>query len=229
MQMSKWLSNPCAAGHTGGCHGVKDQFAIATYLKAIITLAILLAALFINFARADTAPPKRIRATIDAVTDSSIDITSRGGQKMSLKLSPDLKVIGITRSSLSEIKPGSFIGTAAMPQADGSLKAMEVHIFPDSMKGTGEGEHPWDQGKDSKMLNGLVGDVVGTDGHSFMVKYGDKQEKVMVPDNVPVVAMAPADRSLLKPGAKVIIFAASGDSQIVNRITVGENGLTPPM
>jgi len=205
-----------------------DPLAVSTYVKAILTAALLLAALWVDYAHADTTPPKRIHATIDAVNDTSIDVTSRGGQKLSLKLAPDLKVVGLTKSSLADIKPGSFIGTAAMPQTDGSLKAMEVHIFPESMKGTGEGLRPWDQ-KDSKMLNGLVGDVVGTDGHSFMVKYGDKQEKVMVPDNVPVVAMEAGDRSLLKPGAKVVVSAAASDPTTATRITVGENGLTPPM
>ncbi|HVJ41637.1 MAG TPA: hypothetical protein VM639_09065 [Dongiaceae bacterium] len=197
---------------------------------ATVSLALMLSLPALSAASfADTAPPKRIRGTIDAISDSSLDVTSRGGQKMTFKLAPDLAVTGVTRTTLSEIKPGSYIGTAALPQADGSLKAMEVHIFPPSMKGTGEGERPWDQGKSSKMLNGLVGDVVGTDGHSFMVKYGDKQQKVDVPDKAPVVMMAPADRSLLKPGAKVIVFAAPTDPQTAARVLVGENGLTPPM
>jgi hypothetical protein len=197
---------------------------------AIAGTALMLAATGLSAAAsADTTPPKRIRGTIDTITDTSLDMTSRGGQKMSFKLAPDLKVTGVTRTTLSDIKPGSFIGTAAMPQADGSLKALEVHIFPDSMKGTGEGMHPWDQGKSSKMLNGLVGSVVGTDGHSFMVKYGDQQQKVEVPDNVPIVAMEPADKSALHPGAKVIVFADPKDPQTVARVVVGEKGITPPM
>ena len=214
MQMPKWTAVKA---------GITNRAAIAGAALMLATTAVSAPV------SADTAPPKRIRGTIDTITDSSLDMTSRGGEKMSFKLSPDLKVTGITRTTLSEIKPGSFIGTAAMPQADGSLKAMEVHIFPASMKGTGEGLHPWDQGQSSKMLNGLVGSVVGTDGHSFMVKYGDKEQKVEVPDKAPIVAMEPADKSALQPGAQVIVFADPNDPQTVARVLVGEKGLTPPM
>lgn len=197
---------------------------------AIAGLALMLTTSVLPSAgSADTAPPKRIRGTIDTISDTSLAVTARGGQKMTFKLGSDLAVTGITRTTLSEIKPGSYIGTAAMPQADGSLKALEVHIFPASMKGTGEGNRPWDQGQSSRMLNGLVGDVVGTDGHSFMVKYGDKQQKVEVPDKAPIVMMEPADRALLTPGAKVIVFAAPNDPQTAARVLVGEKGITPPM
>lgn len=214
MQMQKWTA--LAAG--------------ITTRAAIAGTALMLGAIALSAAAsADTAPPKRIRGTIDSITDTSLEVTSRGGQKMSFKLSPDLKVTGIARTTLSEIKPGSYIGTAAMPQADGSLKAMEVHIFPPSMKGTGEGLRPWDQGQSSKMLNGLVGDVVGTDGHSFMVKYGDKEQKIEVPDKAPIVTMEPADKSALQTGAKVIVFADPQDPQTAARVLVGEKGLTPPM
>jgi len=219
MQMPKW---------TVFMAGITTRAAIAGAALMLAVTPVSTVALSAA-ASADTAPPKRIRGTIDTITDTSLDMTSRGGQKMTFKLSPDLKVTGITRTTLSDIKPGSFIGTAAMPQADGSLKAMEVHIFPESMKGTGEGLHPWDQGQSSKMLNGLVGSVVGTDGHSFMVKYGDQQQKVEVPDSVPIVAMEPADKSALQPGAKVIVFADPKDPQTVARVLVGEKGITPPM
>jgi len=179
-------------------------------------------------AQADTKP-HRVHGTIDQVDSSSLELTTREGDKMTFKLLPTTGVIGLTKTTTADIKPGSYVGTAAFPQDDGTLKALEVHIFPPSMVGTGEGQRPWDEGKNSSMTNGMVGDVVGNDGHSFTIKFDGKQTKVTVPDNAPVVMMEPGNRQMLTPGAQVIVFVAPDDAQTAARVTVGENGITPPM
>jgi hypothetical protein len=200
-----------------------QKFAAGTAL-ALLTGMMALAPM----AQADTKP-HRIHGTIDQVDASSLELTARDGSKMTFKLLPSTSVIGLAKTTTHDIQPGSYVGTAAMPQDDGTLQALEVHIFPPSMKGTGEGERPWDQGKNSTMTNGMVGDVVGNDGHSFTIQYDGKQSKVIVPDSAPVVMMEPGDRNMLTPGAKVIVFAAPDEAQTAARITVGENGITPPM
>ncbi len=197
-------------------------------ISKILTLGVVFSLLSLT-SFADTVAPHRLRGTIDAVTDSSLSVTGRDGTKMVYKLVQATSIVGIAKITSAEIKPGSYIGTAALQQADGTLKALEVHVFPPSMKGIGEGQHPWDQGATSVMTNGLVGDVVGANGSTFTVKYGNNQSTVVVPANIPVVAMEPADRSLLVPGAKVIVFTAPNDPSVAARIAVGEHGLTPPM
>jgi hypothetical protein len=224
MQLSKWFGPRRLAAHRLATRGL--------VLGAVVPLLAgiaLFEATTSNLAQADTMKPRRIHGTIDKVDDNSLELTERSGTKVTFKLVSTTGVVGITKASAADIKADSFIGTAALPQPDGTLKALEVHIFPASMKGTGEGERPWDQGKNSTMTNGLVGDVVGNDGRNFTVKFDGKERKVVVPANAPVVMIVPADRSLLTPGAKAIVFADPQDAQTAARITVGENGLTPPM
>ena len=132
---------------------------------------------------------------------------------------------------LEDIKPGSFIGSAAMPQADGTQRALEVHVFPESMRGTGEGHRPFDLQPQSTMTNGTVGDLVGSKGRTLTVKYKGGEKTVIVPDDVPIVSIEPGTRALLTPGAHVIVFASKGadGSMTAISVNVGENGLTPPM
>ena len=179
-------------------------------------------------AQADTPAPRRVHGTIDKVDDSNLELTTRTGAKVTFKLASTTSVVGLTKASASDIKANTFIGTAAIPQPDGTLKALEIHIFPASMNGTGEGERPWGE-KNTTMTNGMVGDVVGNDGRNFTVKFDGKERKVVVPANAPVVMIVPADRSLLAPGVKAIVFADPKDPKTAGRITVGENGVTPPM
>jgi hypothetical protein len=197
-------------------------------LSKVVTLGVVFSLLSLS-SWADTAAPHKLRGTIDAISDSSLSVTGRDGTKQVYRLATATSVVGISRITTADIKPGSYIGTAALQQADGTLKALEVHVFPPSMKGIGEGQRPWDQGATSVMTNGLVGDVVGADGSSFTVKYGNNQSTVVVAPNTPIVAMQPADRSLLVPGAKVIVFTTPDDPQTAARIAVGEKGITPPM
>jgi hypothetical protein len=173
----------------------------------------------------------RLRGTIDAAGADSLDVTVRGGNKVHVLVPATVRTTFVIAAKLSDIQPGSYIGTAAAPQPDGTLRALEVQVFPPSMRGVGEGHRPWDLQEGSTMTNGTVGSLVQTSGRVATVRYGNEEKRVLIPDDVPVVSYEPADRSALKPGAKVIITgerAADGTVTAVS-INIGKDGLTPPM
>jgi hypothetical protein len=176
--------------------------------------------------------PSRIRGTIEAVDGDVIAVKSRAGEDVKLHMTGDTRIVGITKISLADVKVGSFIGTTTVPGPDGSQNAVEVHVFPENMRGTGEGSRPWDLGPNSTMTNATVGEsVAGNDGQTLLVKYKDGEKKVVVSDQTPVVTYVPGDKNELKPGAKVIAFVKklSDGSFETSRIGVGRDGLTPPM
>ncbi|MEG3109454.1 MULTISPECIES: DUF5666 domain-containing protein [Pantoea] len=174
-----------------------------------------------------------MRGTIDAISGNQLDVTTRQGDKIKVEINDKTKVNSVSKAQMSDIKPDSFIGTAAVPQANGELKALEVHVFAPSLRGSGEGFNPFESadGKINTMTNGTVGKLVNSNGRTMTVKYGDKQKTVQVPDDVPVVLIEPGNKSLLKPGGKVVLFGSkASDGHIVARgISAGKDGLTPPM
>ncbi len=203
----------------------------STLFRPLIALAMVAASSL--FAIAQQPPgPSRVRGAIEGVDGDVIAVKSRGGEDVKLHMTGDMRVVGIVRISLADIKVGSFIGTATMPGPDGVDNALEVHVFPEEMRGTGEGSRPWDLRPNSSMTNATVAEsVVGNDGHTLMVKYKDGEKKVLVSPDTPVVSYVPGDRSDLKAGAKVIAFVKKlpDGSFETNRIGVGRDGLTPPM
>ena len=184
-------------------------------------------------ALAQQPPTVRIRGTIDAVDGSVLSIKTREGTDVKVKITDNVVVIGIAKSSLSEIKPNSYIGVSAMPEPDGTQKALAIHIFSEAQRGTGEGFRAWDLRPNSTMTNATVAETVtGTDGQNIMVKYKDGEKKVVVPPETPIVAFVTGDKAELKPGAKIIIFGAvkkDDGSLEAGRVGVGLDGITPPM
>jgi hypothetical protein len=182
---------------------------------------------------AQQPPAVRIRGTIESVDGPMLTIKSREGADMKVRVTDNVVVVGIARSALSEIKLGSYIGVSAMPEPDGTQKALAVHIFPEAQRGTGEGFRAWDLRPNSTMTNATVAETVaGADGQNIMVKYKDGEKKVVVPPETPIVAFVSGDKAELKPGAKVIIFGAikKDDGTLeAGRIGVGLDGITPPM
>ena len=185
------------------------------------------------YAMAQQPPsPSRVRGTIEAVDGDVLAVKSRAGEDVKLHMTGDIRIVGIAKIALSDIKVGSFIGTTTVPGPDGSNTAVEVHVFPEAMRGTSEGSRPYDLKPNSTMTNATVEQaVVGNDGHTLNIKYKDGEKKVLVSAETPVVTYVPADKSDLKPGAKVIAFMKKlpDGSLETNRISVGRDGITPPM
>jgi hypothetical protein len=182
---------------------------------------------------AQQPPPVRIRGTIESVDGPMLMIKSREGTDMKVRMTDNVAVFGVAKTELSEIRPGSYIGVSAMPEPDGTQKALAVHIFPESQRGAAEGFRPWDLRAGSTMTNATVAETVsGTDGQNILVKYKDGEKKVVVPPGTPVVTFVAGDKSEVKPGAKIIIFGAvKKDDGVLeaNRVNIGRDGITPPM
>ena len=202
------------------------------------TLAFCLTAIlgggFVTEALAQTAPPTlRMRGNIVSVTPTSLVVKDRSGEVVDLLMSDKLVVSEVYPIKLEDIKPGSYIGTAAMPQADGTQRAIAVSVFPEAARGTGEGHRPFDLLPQSTMTNATVDDV-GTisnsaAGRSLKLTYKDGEKTVIVPTDAPVVTSRPGDRNLLVPGASVSLFAQAIDGKpTVLRINVGKNGFALP-
>jgi hypothetical protein len=203
----------------------------STLARPLVAIAVVVASSL--YAIAQQSPtPSRVRGTVEGVEGDVLAVKSRAGEDVKLHMTGDMKVVGITKISLADIKVGSFIGTTTVPGPDGSQNAVEVHVFPEDMRGTGEGSRPYDLRPNSTMTNATVATTVaGNDGHTLMVKYKDGEKKVVVGPDTPVVTYVPADKSDLKAGAKVIAFMKKlpDGSFETNRVSVGRDGLTPPM
>jgi hypothetical protein len=176
----------------------------------------------------------RVRGTIEKVDGSTLMVKARDGADLKIAVVGDKPVYtALEKASLADIKPGTYIGVTSLPQADGSLKAVAVHLFPEAARGTGEGHRAWDQQPQSMMTNATVETAVaGVDGEVIMVKYKDGEKKVIVTPQTAIVRMVPGAAADVKAGTKVIIFAAtkSGDGGwTTQRVTYGKDGLAPPM
>ena len=203
----------------------------STLVRPLAALAAVAASVLSAIAQ-QSPTPSRVRGTIEAVDGDVLAVKSRSGEDVRLHMTGDIRLVGLIRISLADIKVGSFIGTTTVPGPDGVPTAVEVHVFPENMRGTGEGSRPYDLRPNSTMTNATVTEsVVGNDGHTLLIKYKDGEKKVVVTPETPVVTYVPADKSDLKPGAKVIAFMQKlpDGSYQTNRVSVGRDGLTPPM
>ncbi len=203
-------------------------------LLAVGAAGVLAAPMLARPAAAQAPTSTRIRGTIAALTANSISVKTKGGDTVPIGLDAKTPIVGVAAASLAAIKPGSFVGSAAKTQPDGSMVAWEVHIFPDSMRGFGEGHRPMDP--QDTMTNGTVGadmaSVGSVSGRTITINYAGGQKKILVPDGVPVVSYEIGTRALLVPGAHVSIMAtepAGGGALTAARITVGKSGVTPPI
>jgi len=183
---------------------------------------------------AQSGPATSVRATIESVKNDGalLTVRTRAGEERTVRLEPKTRVILVVPDSLSEVKPGDFIGVAALPGEGGELKAMEVHVFPEAMRGTGEGFRPYDLAPKSSMTNGNVeARVNGVDGPKLTVTYRGGQQTIDVGPETPVVAFAPGARDDLKPGAAILARGARQDDGSVDAVVlfVGKDGLVPPM
>jgi hypothetical protein len=187
------------------------------------------------------APPLPIRGTISAVNGSTLSITETSGANISLTLAAGATVTDVLPASLADVKAGTYVGTAAIKQPNGNYRAMELQIFPASMRGAGLGTRAWNLAPHSTMTNGTVGGLAhaagtvgtmsGTGDLTLTVNDGTGMKTVFVPSSVPVVTYAPGTAAELQPGAHVLFFPmkAADGTLTASRINVGKNGLVPPM
>ena len=175
----------------------------------------------------------RIRGTIESIDGPVFVVKNRDGAELRLTVTDKPLFVAIVKATMADIKPGMFVGSTGVTQEDGSQKAIEVHIFPESMRGTGEGHYDWDLKPQTKMTNANVEQTVGgVDGQMLSVKYKDGEKKVLVTPETAGVTYVTGDRSDLKPGIKIFVGAAKKqpDGTVQTpRITYGKDGLTPPM
>ena len=194
--------------------------------------ALLLVISATAFAQAPANAPVRIRGTVEKLDGNMMTVKARSGETMNIKLADNYTVTGVAKASLDDVGSGKYIGTPTVGERNGALIAEEIHIFPEAMRGTGDGHRDWDLRPNSKMTNAAVADVVkmGND-RVLTVKYKDGEKKILVPDNTVVVSFEPADKSELKPGAKVFVIAQkqADGSLVAPRVNVGLKGQVPPM
>ncbi len=192
-------------------------------IAAVSTLAV---------AQAPANPPVRIRGTVEKIDGQMLTVKANNGQSMTVKLADNFMVMGIAKASVSDVASGKFIGTTTVGERNGGLVALEIHIFPENMRGTGEGHYDWDLRPESKMTNANVADVKTMGKERLLtVQYKGGEKQILVPENAVVVSFTPADKSELKPGANVFVNSQrqADGSLTAPRVNVGLNGQVPPM
>jgi len=210
---------------------------IAIHSLRFITFSALIAVIQPHAAQAQApqGKPATVRGKISAVEKQALKVTTSAGDVL-LKLPDDVRIGGVEAAQLSDIAAGNYVGATAVKQADGNLKALEVHIFPESSRGTGEGHRPWDLQPGSTMTNANVEKVEQVavekiQGQLLTLKYKDGEQKIFIPPGTPIVKNVPGDRSLLKPGTGVYVAAVRAEDGTLTaiRITAGVGGIMPPM
>ncbi len=197
-----------------------------------LLIAVAAASLVLTSEAMAAGTTSNVRGTIEHVGGDTMQVKESNGTSVTVRLAQNAKIASVAKASLSDVKPGTFIGTAAKPQPDGRLQAIEIHIFPESMRGTGEGKSAWDAGPGSSMTNGTVGQEVNkVEGNTLTVKYRGGDKSVTVAPSTKVVALVPGDRNDLMPNEKIFIPAATaaGNGFEATRVMVGKDGVVPPM
>src|SRR3954453_22353873 len=186
-------------------------------------------------ALAQTAPEGtrvRVAGTIEELKGDVLTVNAANGQKQSVTLSPDLQVYGVESRQVTDIKPGDFVASGGVRGTDGKIHAVEVRIFPEALRGIGEGQRSWGARPEGVMTNATVGTVSQTrDGGVIRVTYKDGQSEYTVGPDVPVLAYVVGDTTLLKPGAAIVTNARkqADGSLVTNRVTAEKDGVKPPM
>ncbi|HEX2547676.1 MAG TPA: hypothetical protein VHL79_22525 [Ramlibacter sp.] len=198
--------------------------------RDLLQAGLVLATLAPGLARAQQPRTVRLRGTIEALSAEKLTIRTRNGERHELAIAPDARFTEVYPVTLADVKSGSFVGVGGMPQADGSQRAIAVVVFPEAMRGTGEGHYPFDFLPQSTMTNATVADVAGSpDGQRLQLRYKDGEKMIVVPKEAPVVSLRPADRTLLAVGSGVSLTAQEiNGTPTAVRISAGRNGFSPP-
>jgi len=182
----------------------------------------------------EAAPLATARATVETISadGATLSVRTRAGEEQTIHLNPKTRFILVVPATLADVKPGSFIGVAALPGEGAELKAMEVHIFPEAMRGTGEGFRPFDLAPKSSMTNGNISARVdAASGPKLTVTYKGGEQTIVIDPKTPIVALQPGARTDLKPGAAIIARGPNQGDESIDAafVLVGKDGLVPPM
>ena len=196
------------------------------FAAALIPIALVSASAFAE------GTPVRVRGSVVSLEGTKLVVHAKDGKDITVNLAENFAALAVVKSSMADIKEGTFIGTATVTQPDSSLRSLEVVVFPDKMRGTGEGHYPWDLGSSSMMTNATVSNAVkGVEGQTITVTYKGGEKKIDVPANVPVVTIVPATREEIKPGAIVFVptMRQADESLTGGAVLFGKDGVIPPM
>jgi hypothetical protein len=196
-------------------------------------LAAAMATLLVQPAMAQgTADRVRVAGAVAALAGDKLTVHAKEGGEQIVTLTADAKIYGVEKRRLADVKPGDFVASGGVRGSDGKIHAVELRIFPESLRGVGEGQRPWAVKPEGVMTNATVGTVSETGaGGVVHVKYKDGESQFEVGPDVPVLAYVLADRALLKPGASVVTIAAKkpDGSLAADRVTAEKDGVKPPM
>jgi len=199
----------------------------------LLTKSLVAICAILVMSAAANAQTTRLRGTIETVSGDSFTMRTRDGEQASVRLKAPYWIGALVKAQLSDIKPGLFIGTAAVPGEGGALKAMEVHIFAETMRGTGEGYRPFDLAPQSSMTNGNISALVDTvDGPRLTVAYKGGEQTILVDKATPIVAVTAGGLDDMRPGAGLFVFTSGKGADGVyetTRLVVGRDGVKPPM
>ena len=203
-------------------------------MRRLSFFLLLLTLLCAARAEAQSAPPtQRIRGEIIAVQGRDLQVRARGGETLIIRLAESYGVTAVVPLGLEAIKPGAFVGAASLPQADGTERALEVLVFPESMRGSNEGHYPWDLQPGSMMTNATITHAVveSTGARRLTLEYKGGSQVLIVPAATPIVTFEPGDHAMVAPGAHIIVTAMrqADGALTAARVAVGKNGLVPPM
>ncbi len=202
-------------------------------IKLSTVALVLTACVAISISAFAEDTPARVRGTLEKMNGNTLAIAAKSGKETNVPLKDGAPIIAVTKGAMSDIKDNTFVGITAMPQPDGTQKAVEVHVFEESLRGVGEGHYPWDLMQNSTMTNGAVAQQVQkVEGNTLQVKYKDGEKTIVVPKDAEVVNLVPGSKDDLKTGAHVFIprWEKQGDGTwMATIVVVGRDGITPPM
>lgn len=201
-----------------------------TVLSTTFGMLMLMLGVAVMAAAADMPVVKPLRGTVDSVDNNTLTFTTRSGAHQSIGLTDKTGVLQVSKTDIDSIKSDSFIGSSATPQADGSLKALEVTVFEASLKGSGEGQYGWQNadGSTGTMTNGTVGKLSKANGRTLTVSYKGGEKQLAVPTDVPIAYVELGKAEQLVKGAKIVVFPAE-DGKNARGVAVGKDGFQPPM
>jgi hypothetical protein len=200
--------------------------------RLTLAFGLLISITLVSASASADEEPVRVRGAVASLEGTKLVVHAKDGKDVTVSLADNFAALAVVKSSMAEIKEGTFIGTATITQPDSSLRSLEVVVFPDKMRGTGEGHYPWDLGSSSMMTNATVANAVkGVAGQTVTLTYRGVEKKIDIPANVPVVSLVPASKNEIKPGAIVFVPTQrqSDGSLQAAAVLFGKDGVVPPM